>query len=108
MTDKEFIKIVSNFDGNIIKQPDKIYIESINEICCYFVDGRIAEKKKVICRIGIQYHNWGCTLFGEEKTFSILGGFSTPNFDKQIIFAQLKRYNFKEKTTEQLDIFSLL
>lgn len=101
-TDKQiFISIAKEYYGEIIEELNRVYIKANNEICSYYTSGEIHTKKKVECIIGLDKNR----LFGEEKTFAILGGFGGLNFSPEKLIAELKRFGFKKKTNQQISFF---
>lgn len=95
----EVREILQDYNGEITETETEIKISSNNKICCYYENGKIAKEKVVPCEIGYGklYHN----LFGTEKTYEIIGGFSI-GYSKQRLIDELKRYNFSKKDNLQL------
>lgn len=110
-----FKKIASEYEGKIVEAPNTISITANNEIASHYQDGTVHTKKVVECTLRIQmYENEDgskrISFSGEEKTYSILGGFGT-TFAEDTFRKQLKRYNFiKKKETQdtQVSIFDLI
>ena len=98
---QNFLSVVKEYYGEIVEEPTKVCIKGNNEICSYYTNGEIHTKKKVACIVGLDKYG----LFGEEKTFSILGGFSGPTFSVERLKSELKKFGFKKKESQQISFF---
>ena len=109
---KLFKRIVSGYDGKIVETDNEISITANNKIASYYQEGSVHTEKVVECQLRIKaYENDDGTerisFQGEEKTYSILGGFGG-SFSEESLRYNLKRYNFKPKGEKQMNLFDLV
>lgn len=101
---EKFKRVASQYEGVISDTEENIEITANNEIASYYESGEVHTKKVVPCVIGYRKYGTREVLYGHEKTYEILGGFST-GFNEERFSYYLKRYNFKKKQATQLSMF---
>lgn len=107
-----FKRIVSGYNGKIVENENEISITANNEIASYYENGEVHTKKVVECVLALRLYIGEdgmkrISFQGNEKTYSIIGGFGSPSFSEERLLRELKRYNFKPKLG-QMNLFNLV
>lgn len=104
---QDFIRIVSEYEGEITVFPNSASIENENEISVHYEDGTFAMRKKTDCSVYVQSLSGGICIGALERTYELLGGCSGFRYSEEQVRKWLDRYGFKKKKSVQLSIFDL-
>ena len=107
-----FKRICGEYDGKFVEEENRITFTANNKISSHFQNGSVHTEKVVECCLRVQAYEiegkgkWVC-FSGEEKTYSILGGFGGAELTEENLRRKLKFYNFKPKDEKQMSFFDL-
>lgn len=115
MTREEILETLKHYDGAITERKDLIIFENVNKLMqqenVFNEETKhfefVERFKKVICHFEFNFEN--DNFSGEERTFSIIGGFSRSLADLTIeqLKEYLEQYGFEYKELYQGSIFDL-
>lgn len=104
MTANEFRTLIEGYEGVITEDEDDVRITANNVITGYYQNGKVWRRRKVECIAG--YSKEMNTLFGEEKTYEILGGELGSAPDMEQAKRILDKFCFRRKQGyEQMSLF---
>lgn len=107
-----FKRICGDYEGKLVEEENRITFTANNKIASHYQDGSVHTEKVVECCLRVQVYEieekgkW-VSFSGEEKTYSIIGGFGG-SFSEERLRYNLKRYNFKPKGKAQMNLFDLI